>query len=275
MPRPWLRLRGGSQNVEDQMAPNGAGLSVTYSFAAKQRDAFDELFNRVKPMNADVGPWKVIVYDSHWRDIFALSLSPLDMTFYGVPMHSHISAPNRSDAQEVPVMYFLRPTKKNLQAVSSDMKNDKYECAYIHASGPTNATDWEPIREEANRGKIKSACSVYSDFLSLGEQALNPQTTMSVAMSVPFYSSSSSTSASASATSSSSAFSFLSLFSRSSAPPPPRLLLLISSFPPLSTQRTTPSSSASATATIACTNRRWHRACQISSTQSPTAFSTS
>ncbi|KLU90026.1 SNARE docking complex subunit [Magnaporthiopsis poae ATCC 64411] len=83
-------------------------------------------------LNADGEPiWKVLVFDDLGRDVISSVLRVSDLRSLGVTMHMHIAA-SRHPISDVPVIYLVEPTQKNLQGITADLQKGLYSPAYIN-----------------------------------------------------------------------------------------------------------------------------------------------
>lgn len=83
-------------------------------------------------LNAEGEPiWKVLVFDDLGRDVISSVLRVSDLRSLGVTMHMHIAA-SRHPISDVPVIYLVEPTQKNLQCITADLQKGLYSPAYIN-----------------------------------------------------------------------------------------------------------------------------------------------
>ncbi|KAH7025786.1 Sec1-like protein [Microdochium trichocladiopsis] len=75
--------------------------------------------------------WKVLVFDELGRDVISSVLRVSDLRSMGVTMHMGL-AQRRHPIPDVPVIYLLEPTKKNLDAIATDLAAGLYSPAYIN-----------------------------------------------------------------------------------------------------------------------------------------------
>ena len=83
--------------------------------------------NSTKTDNA----WKILVFDEYGRDIIAPLLTVQDLRECGVTLNLLITD-NRDPISDVPAVYFVMPTKENINRISSDCKDNLYEKFYIN-----------------------------------------------------------------------------------------------------------------------------------------------
>ena len=75
--------------------------------------------------------WKILVFDEYGRDIIAPLLTVKELRECGVTLNLLISE-KREPIPDVPVVYFVMPTKNNIDLISSDCKNQMYDKFYIN-----------------------------------------------------------------------------------------------------------------------------------------------
>ncbi|KAJ1326298.1 sec1 family domain-containing protein 1 [Microdochium nivale] len=75
--------------------------------------------------------WKVLVFDELGRDVISSVLRVSDLRSMGVTMHMGL-AQRRHPIPDVPVIYLLEPTKKNLDAIAGDLAAGLYSPAYVN-----------------------------------------------------------------------------------------------------------------------------------------------
>ncbi|KXJ87706.1 snare docking complex subunit [Microdochium bolleyi] len=75
--------------------------------------------------------WKVLVFDELGRDVISSVLRVSDLRSMGVTMHMGL-AQRRHPIPDVPVIYLLEPTKKNLDTIASDLAAGLYSPAYVN-----------------------------------------------------------------------------------------------------------------------------------------------
>ncbi|ORY68984.1 snare docking complex subunit [Pseudomassariella vexata] len=104
--------------------------------SVEQREDEDSVANGLAPagpiLTAEGEPiWKVLVFDDLGRDVISSVLRVSDLRSMGVTMHMHLSA-SRHPIPDVPVIYLLEPTPKNLEGITSDLQKSLYSPAYIN-----------------------------------------------------------------------------------------------------------------------------------------------
>ena len=95
----------------------------------RQIDAIKQMLqlNSNKPENS----WKILVFDEYGRDIIAPLLSVKELRECGVTLNLLITD-KRDPIPDVPAVYFVMPTKTNIELIGQDCKNQIYEKMYIN-----------------------------------------------------------------------------------------------------------------------------------------------
>ncbi|KAH9907016.1 sec1 protein [Xylariomycetidae sp. FL2044] len=75
--------------------------------------------------------WKVLVFDDLGRDVISSVLRVSDLRSMGVTMHMHVAAA-RHPIPDVPVIYLVEPSPKNLEGITTDLQKGLYSPAYIN-----------------------------------------------------------------------------------------------------------------------------------------------
>ncbi|KAK8099724.1 Sec1-like protein [Apiospora kogelbergensis] len=100
----------------------------------------DEPANHANGAIAPAGPiltaegepiWKVLVFDDLGRDVISSVLRVSDLRSMGVTMHLHINT-NRHPIPDVPAIYLVEPSPKNLEGITNDLQRGLYTPAYIN-----------------------------------------------------------------------------------------------------------------------------------------------
>ncbi|KAL5258873.1 hypothetical protein ACHWQZ_G009364 [Mnemiopsis leidyi] len=95
----------------------------------RQIDAVKHMLNLNSPKSEST--WKILVFDEYGRDIIAPLLTVKELRECGVTLNLLI-ADKRDPIPDVPVVYFVMPTKQNIDLISQDCKNQMYEKFYIN-----------------------------------------------------------------------------------------------------------------------------------------------
>ncbi|CAI4215315.1 unnamed protein product [Parascedosporium putredinis] len=110
--------------------------------------------------------WKVLVFDDLGRDVISSVLRVSDLRSMGVTMHMHIGA-SRHPIPEVPVIYLVEPTSKNLKAITNDLQNGLYSPAHINflSSLPRVLLE-EFAAETATAGTSEHISQLFDQYLN-------------------------------------------------------------------------------------------------------------
>ncbi|KAL3803020.1 hypothetical protein HJC23_011643 [Cyclotella cryptica] len=115
-------------------------------------------------------PWKILIYDQHTRSIISPLLSVSSLRSLGVTLHLLLHS-DREPIPDVPAVYFVTPTKENLDRIARDCSRSLYKCARIHLASRLNRSQMEEFaRLVVNTGglaQIESVYDNYVDFVSL------------------------------------------------------------------------------------------------------------
>ncbi|KAK6950650.1 hypothetical protein Daesc_007174 [Daldinia eschscholtzii] len=104
--------------------------------AIDQKDEDESHANGLAPvvpiLTANGEPvWKVLVFDDLGRDVISSVMRVNDLRSMGVTMHMHIAA-SRHPIPDVPVIYLVEPSPKNLEGITNDLQKGLYSPAYIN-----------------------------------------------------------------------------------------------------------------------------------------------
>lgn len=116
--------------------------------------------------------WKVLVYDNFCKEVVAPLLRIGGLRNHGVTLHLNIENA-RQPVADVPAVYFLEPTEKNIKSILEDLEKGLYESCYINfASSVTR-----PLLEDLAKGsltsraaqKVQGVFDRYVSFVSLSQ----------------------------------------------------------------------------------------------------------
>ncbi|KAK9772356.1 putative Sec1-like protein [Seiridium cardinale] len=110
--------------------------------------------------------WKVLVFDDLGRDVISSVLRVSDLRSLGVTMHMHLSG-SRHPIPDVPAIYLLEPSPKNLESITSDLQKGLYSPAYINFTSSIP----RPLLEEfasqtATAGTAEHIAQLYDQYLN-------------------------------------------------------------------------------------------------------------
>lgn len=110
--------------------------------------------------------WKVLVLDSTSTSIISSVLRINDLLKSGITMHTLIEH-SRSPLPDVPAIYFVQPTRENIERISRDIKDDKYSSFYINFTSTLSRDLLEELaRSVAITGKSQNVLQVYDQYLN-------------------------------------------------------------------------------------------------------------
>lgn len=116
--------------------------------------------------------WKVLIYDNFCKEVVAPLLRIGGLRNHGVTLHLNIENA-RQPVTDVPAVYFLEPTEKNIKWILEDLEKGLYESCYINfASSVTR-----PLLEDLAKGSLQSRAAQkvagvfdrYVSFVSLSQ----------------------------------------------------------------------------------------------------------
>ncbi|CUS22124.1 LAQU0S04e08746g1_1 [Lachancea quebecensis] len=112
--------------------------------------------------------WKILVLDAKSTAIVSSILRVNDLLKSGVTVHSLIQQ-KRSPLPDVPVVYFVQPTKENVEAIVQDLNEDKYSDFYINFTSVLSRELLEHLAQQVSvsgkADKIKQVYDQYTEFV--------------------------------------------------------------------------------------------------------------
>jgi hypothetical protein len=173
---PRLALRGGAAGGEAADAHEAditaMVISRNYSVIEKQRAQLAELILRVRPADDDVaGPFKAMIYDSHWRDIMSLSMPASELCLMGVMAHGVLHDAQKASSAVAPGVYFVRPSPEALAQIAKDVARGAFESFHIFLSGPTSDKSLEAFKDAlpTEQEQLRLECAdIHLDYLAVG-----------------------------------------------------------------------------------------------------------
>eukprot|EP01135_Chromosphaera_perkinsii_P008142 Nk52_evm1s1141 gene=Nk52_evmTU1s1141 len=88
-------------------------------------------FNEVPKKGTQEPAWKVLVYDRFGQDIISPLLKVGELRDYGITLHLLLHS-DRDPIPDVPAIYFVMPTKENVQRICRDCKEELYDSFYLN-----------------------------------------------------------------------------------------------------------------------------------------------
>ena len=147
----------------------------SHTLRSRQIDALVRLLRT----SASVGPnyrdgnevggsteWRVFIYDTYCRDVISPVLKLGDLRREGVTLHLNVDD-NRGAVPDVPAVYFVCPTQKNVEQIIRDMSNGLYEIFYLHFCKPLPQLLLRRLAEDLLKsGATQRLGKVYDQFLN-------------------------------------------------------------------------------------------------------------
>ncbi|CAI4058436.1 hypothetical protein SKDZ_04G4030 [Saccharomyces kudriavzevii ZP591] len=122
----------------------------------------DDIFNQQEII------WKVLILDIKSTATISSVLRVNDLLKAGITVHSLIKQ-DRSPLPDVPAIYFVSPTKENVDIIVNDLKNDKYSEFYINFTSSLPRNLLEDLAQQVSitgkSDKIKQVYDQYLDFI--------------------------------------------------------------------------------------------------------------
>jgi len=110
--------------------------------------------------------WKILVLDTQSTAIVSSVLRVNDLLKAGVTVHTLIHA-DRASLPDVPAVYFVEPTKENLDLIIKDLKDDKYSEFYINFTSTLERDLLEYFAESVSTtGKSERVKQVFDQYLN-------------------------------------------------------------------------------------------------------------
>lgn len=132
------------------------------------------------PAGTSYNQWKILIYDKPCQSIISPLLTVSQLRSRGVTLHLNIST-NREPIPDVPAIYFVEPTRSNLQLIAQDIAKDYYQSVHLNFSTKLDRSLMEEfaklVVETNSLHKIASVQDQYLDFVSLEQnlfQLANP-----------------------------------------------------------------------------------------------------
>lgn len=109
--------------------------------------------------------WKVLIYDECCRDIISPLITVRRLRENGVTLHMLITG-SRDAIPDVPAIYFIRPTEKNIHLIIEDCRKRLYDEVFLNFASPLE----EKLMEQLAKGMVEVnavnvVSKVYDQFL--------------------------------------------------------------------------------------------------------------
>ncbi|CAH8519731.1 unnamed protein product [Schistosoma curassoni] len=134
------------------------------------------MLNLNAPPNSSDGPqWKILIYDQLGRDIISPLLTVKDLRMLGVTLHLMLHSP-REQIPDVPAVYFVYPSKDNINAICKDFEAGRYDSYYLNFISPISREYLEEIAQTALSEncvhQISKVFDQYTNFICLEDDLL-------------------------------------------------------------------------------------------------------
>ncbi|GAB4849105.1 Vesicle trafficking between the ER and Golgi [Ancistrocladus abbreviatus] len=122
----------------------------------KQTECIIRMLNLNQPVNTSTGManeevYKILIYDKFCQDILSPLIHVKDLRKHGVTLYFLIDK-ERKPVNDVPAVYFVQPTSKNIQRIISDTSKSLYDLFHLNFSSSIP----RPLLEELASGTLKS-----------------------------------------------------------------------------------------------------------------------
>ncbi|CAF0744208.1 unnamed protein product [Adineta ricciae] len=114
--------------------------------------------------------WKVVIYDELGQDIIAPLLTVKELRDLGVTLHVSLKS-ERDPVDEIAAVYFIMPTKDNINRIAKDLADGLYESYYLNFIAPIPRDLLEELATAAletnSQQSITKIYDQYLDFITL------------------------------------------------------------------------------------------------------------
>lgn len=98
--------------------------------------------------------WKVLVYDKFCQEVIAPLLRVGGLRDLGVTLHLNLNS-DRLAVADAPAVYFVEPTRANIQRILEDLGKNLYESCYVNFASSVPHS----LLEELARGSLKAGAA--------------------------------------------------------------------------------------------------------------------
>lgn len=123
---------------------------------------------RYYPAGSAHNQWKILIYDAHCRAIISPLMNVSDLRSRGVTLHL-LLASDREPIPDVPAVYFVQPTRENVQILARDCAAGLYSRMYINFVTKLP----RPLMEEFARLVVQSGSTSLERVASVHDQYLD------------------------------------------------------------------------------------------------------
>lgn len=126
----------------------------SFSIRKKQLEIIQKMLSLNKQQDSKAywqDVWKILIYDSYCRDILAPLMKVGELRQCGVTLHMLLDS-DRQPIPDVPAVYFVMPTRENIQKICQDCANQIYDTFYLNFASSIP----RPLLEELARKTVES-----------------------------------------------------------------------------------------------------------------------
>ncbi|CAF0722597.1 unnamed protein product [Didymodactylos carnosus] len=117
--------------------------------------------------------WKILVYDELGQDIISPLLTVKELRDSGVTLHVPLKS-ERDPVDEIAAVYFIMPTKENIQRITKDFRDNLYDNYYLNFIAPIPRDLLEDLATSALefncQHHISKIFDQYLDFITLEDE---------------------------------------------------------------------------------------------------------
>ena len=166
---------GGTSLKSCQLVSIDRMLNFNANKDEAKRKSVDDMLNPVNTSNTNNNStsghqWKVLIYDQTCRSIISPLLSVSQLRSRGVTLHLMISS-EREPIPDVPAIYFVEPSRSNLQIIASDCAKGLYGTVYLNfvtkLERPLMEEFAKLIVQSNSLSNIASIHDLYLDYICL------------------------------------------------------------------------------------------------------------
>ncbi|KAH7726424.1 Sly1 protein [Aphelenchoides avenae] len=151
----------------------GNGLPSVETLRSRQIASLKQVLNLNQPLSNSLAVepvWKVLVLDGYGQDIISPLLPVKQLRELGVTLHPMLHS-DREPLPDVPAVYFVAPTQKNVEKICDDLKRAMYDSFYFNFVSPIPRLLLEPLAECAVQGgtaqQVQKVTDQYVSFITL------------------------------------------------------------------------------------------------------------
>ncbi|KIY73526.1 Sec1-like protein [Cylindrobasidium torrendii FP15055 ss-10] len=121
------------------------------------------------PTPAGPPVWKILVLDHQTKDVLATVLRVQDLRDVGVTLHVQLHS-NRPPLPDVPAVYFVSPTRANIERIAEDLEKNLYESFHLNFSDPLPRSMLEDlaaaVARDGTEEQVKEVVDQYLSFIA-------------------------------------------------------------------------------------------------------------